>query len=291
MAPASLRALLSGLIDYAGLFPPAALPLDDVVRNYGVYRRSRDNWALGRLVVPAVRLSELSTLVATQAGPWPVTALVGDDLRADAARIATAGEITDIVVQSAEVRATTVQRIRAAAGALYSVPELYVELPLTADLPTLVKAVADVGARAKIRTGGVTADAIPSASACARFIEACVEVGVPFKATAGLHHPVRGRYALTYAPDAPRAEMFGFLNVFLAAAFARNGMRGTDLEDVLNESAGHAFEFSDSGMAWRGQTLTLDDLQSTRKMLAMTFGSCSFREPIDDLTQLGLLSS
>lgn len=291
MAPASLRALLSGLIDYAGLFPPAGLPLEDVVRNYGTYRRSSVRWALGRLVVPAQNLGELLPLVASNGDPWLVTALVGEDVPGDAARIAAVEESSDIVVQSAEVRAATVPQVRAAVSALSSVPEVYVELPLSDELPSLVKAVGDAGARAKIRTGGVVAGAIPSASSCARFIEACVANGVPFKATAGLHHPLHGRYPLTYEPDAPRAEMFGFLNVFLAAAFARAGMSGEQLVRLLAESAARELDFSDAGLTWRGQSLSLDDLQSTRSTLAMTFGSCSFREPIDDLTQLGLLSS
>jgi hypothetical protein len=291
MASASLRALLSGLIDYAGLFPPAGLPLADVVRNYISYRGSSDSWALGRLVVPAARLGELLPLMTPSGDPWPVTALVGDDVPGDAARIAELKDTASLAVQSAEVRAATVQQVRTVVGALWSVPEVYVELPLTESLPILVKAVADAGARAKIRTGGVVAEAIPSRSACARFIEACVAHGVAFKATAGLHHPLRGRYPLIYGPDAPRGEMFGFLNVFVAAVFARGGMCGKELEAVLAEASLRAFEFSDTGVVWRGQSLTLDDVQSTRKTFAMTFGSCSFREPIDDLTQFGLLSS
>ena len=291
MAPASLRALLSGLIDYAGLFPPAGLPLADVVRNYAAYRHSADSWALGRLVIPAARLGELIAAVRPGTDPWPVSALIGDDMLGDAERIAAVQGAAGITVEAAEVRAATVEEAQAAVAALRGVAEVYVELPLNSDLPTLVQALADGGARAKIRTGGVVAEAIPSASACARFIEACVAHGVAFKATAGLHHPIRGSYPLTYADDAPRGEMFGFLNVFVAAAFARGGTSGLDLEQVLAESGARAFEFDDSGLTWRGQSLSLDDLQSTRKTVAMTFGSCSFREPIDDLTQLGLLPS
>ena len=291
MASASLRALLSGLIDYAGLYPPASLPLVDVVHNYIAYRRSGDRWALGRLVVPAARIGELLSLVSFSDDPWPVTVLIGDDVPGEAARIATLQDATGIAVESAEVRAATAPQVRSVVGALSCVPEVYVELPLTDDLPTLVNAVADAGARAKIRTGGVVAEAIPSTSACGCFIETCAAQGVAFKATAGLHHPVRGRYPLTDAHDAPRGDMFGFLNVFLAAAFAGGGMRGRELQDVLAESAGHAFDFNDVGVTWRGHALTLDDLHSTRKTCAMSFGSCSFREPIDDLTQIGLLSS
>ena len=291
MASASLHALLSGLIDYAGLFPPAGLSLGDVVRNYREYRRSRVCWALGRLVVPAARLDELLALLAVHGNRWPVSALVGDDLPSDVARLAAAADSADIVVESAEVRAATVAEVRAAVSALAGVREVYVELPLTPELPMLVQAVADVGARAKIRTGGVVADAIPSVAGCARFIEACATNHVAFKATAGLHHPFCGRYALTYASDAPRGNMFGFLNVFVAAAFARAGMRGDDLEQLLAESSSEALHFDHAGLAWRGQSLSLEDLHATRKSFAMSFGSCSFREPLDDLTKLGLLSS
>ncbi len=48
----ALRPLLSGLIDYAGLFPPAAVSMADAVANYAAYRTSADAWALGRFVLP-----------------------------------------------------------------------------------------------------------------------------------------------------------------------------------------------------------------------------------------------
>jgi hypothetical protein len=291
MASASLRALLSGLIDYAGLFPPAGLSLADVVENYATYRRSDDQWALGRLVVPAARLDELVTLVPSNSDRWPVSALVGENVEADAARIAVVQGATEFVVQSAEVRATSVEQVRTSVDALSNVAEVYVEVPLTDELPKLIKAVRDAGARAKIRTGGVVADAIPAAASCARFMEACVSHDVSFKATAGLHHPMRGTYPLTYASDAPRGAMFGFLNVFVAAALARYGMSGVDLEQALVDSSPDAFLFTDSLTTWRDYTLTLSELQSTRSTSALSFGSCSFREPIDDLTRLGILTA
>ena len=52
----AVTAALAGLVDYAGLFPPAGLPLDVVVDQYGRYRAGRHAWMLGRLVVPADRL-------------------------------------------------------------------------------------------------------------------------------------------------------------------------------------------------------------------------------------------
>src|SRR5437660_1475932 len=59
MSP-SLRALLEHVIDYAGLFPPATLPLDEAVRNYARYRTEPEGWMLGRFICPAARLAELS---------------------------------------------------------------------------------------------------------------------------------------------------------------------------------------------------------------------------------------
>ena len=127
------------------------------------------------------------------------------------------------------------------------------------DPGALVAAMGVHGLRAKIRTGGVTADAFPSARDVARFLSACARHDVMFKATAGLHHPLRGDFALTCAADAPRGTMFGFLNVFLAAAFMR-----------------------------RGHSLSVGALAEERARFALSFGSCSFREPIDDLLALHL---
>ncbi len=149
--------------------------------------------------------------------------------------------------------------------------------------------IADAGARAKIRTGGLTAEVFPSAADCARFIATCAEREVPFKATAGLHHPMRGVFPLTYADDAPRGVMFGFLNVFIAGAFARNGMPAKEIEQLLVEKDAQRFEFGDASLTWREHALTVADIEATRSSFAISFGSCSFREPIDDLTHLGLL--
>ena len=92
----------------------------------------------------------------------------------------------------------------------------------------LVAAIARRGGRAKMRTGGVTAEAFPTAAQVLRFLRACTEARVPFKATAGLHHPLRAEYRLTYAPDSPRGTMFGFLNVFLTAVLLRHGLSDKD---------------------------------------------------------------
>ena len=153
----------------------------------------------------------------------------------------------------------------------------------------LIQIIRRVGARAKIRTGGITPAAVPSAACCARFIARCAEHDVAFKATAGLHHPLRGDYRFTYDVDAPRGTMFGFLNFFIAATFARAGMAEGEVTGMLEERDPSAFRFTASDIAWRKHSVTLRDVAAARASFAIAFGSCSFREPIDDLQQLGVL--
>ncbi len=289
MPPAALRTLLSGLIDYAGLFPPAALPLAEVARNYGGYRRSADAWALGRLVVPAARLGELAALVPP-GEHWPVSTLLGDDVDADIQRIATirADPQHATVVDTVEGKFSSPHDVARVATALGAGTTVYAEVPPDR-LGAMLPALRDSGVRAKIRTGGVIPEAIPSSRDVAQFIAACATAGVPVKATAGLHHPLRATYALTYASDAPRAPMHGFLNVFLAAALATAGADTGTLVRLLDDGDVHHFSFDDDGAGWDGHRISADAMQHMRADVAIAFGSCSFREPLDDLATLGLL--
>ena len=290
MSSATLRALLAELIDYAGLFPPAALPLTEVHSNYDAYRRSPDAWALGRVVVPAARLADLSALIAADSPePWRVSALIGDDLARDAEVIRSVNGLGRLIVDTAEVRATSLAAVDQILNALGDFLTVYVEIPPAVDPERFVNAIGRAGGRAKIRAGGITPDAFPTAGHVARFIACCASNHVAFKATAGLHHPVCGTYPLTYAADAPRGPMFGFLNLFLAAGFARQGLRESVLVELLLAQEASSLHVVDDAIEWRGHTLALSDVVATRNSFAIAFGSCSFREPIDDLHHLGLL--
>jgi hypothetical protein len=164
-----------------------------------------------------------------------------------------------------------------------------VEIPIGRDPAPLASAVASAGGRLKVRTGGVTADAFPAAADLVRFLRAALEAGVPFKATAGLHHPLRAEYRLTYEPGSACGTMFGFLNLFLAAAFVRAGMDDVELERLLEERDPRAFRFDGEGVEWRGHRLEPGAVGSAREAGIISFGSCSFTEPIGDLQSLGLL--
>ena len=290
-----LHALLERVVDYAGLFPPAALSMREAVSEYAQQRRSPSAWMLGRFVVPVTRLDELAA--ATNANGrqdevvWPISALVGADPAGDfqAIRAFNARAAGRFAVESVELRAATADAIDFALAQRRDALEHYVEIAIEQDPRLLLQAIARHGARAKVRTGGVTPEAFPSPAALARFIVACAELGVPFKATAGLHHPLRGEQPLTYESGAPAATMFGFLGLFTAGALARTGADEATVVQVLEERDASAFSFTDDALRWRDRTIALAQVSASRHEFALSFGSCSFREPVDDLQRLGIL--
>jgi hypothetical protein len=112
---------------------------------------------------------------------------------------------------------------------------------------------------------------------------------VAFKATAGLHHPLRSVHRFTYQPESASGIMHGFVNLFLAAAFLRTGMENEIATQLLEEQSAEAVHFDLDGAAWRQHRLSHQELAAARQDFAISFGSCSFMEPIDDLRSLHLL--
>jgi hypothetical protein len=174
-------------------------------------------------------------------------------------------------------------------NALPSSIGVFCELPLGANTRELVRATRDANAFAKVRTGGVTSDAFPAATELAEFLLACAEAGLPFKATAGLHHACRGSYPLTYEAGAPRWMMFGFLNVLAAAILAQRGSKYSQIVEILEAEEGSRFCFDDAGLTWRDVRVSREQLEHSRREFVLSFGSCSFEEPIEDLRKLSLL--
>lgn len=294
----STTALLAGVVDYAGLFPPAGLTMAEAV---GEYRRARGGpsaWMLGRFVVPAPRLSELATELVSRsdidtedgAGTWPVSAIVRDGATDDVAAITAfnaAAEAHGARVDSVEAKPQALDGIDWLADTCGAIGEVYVELAPDSDLDTALARVAARGLRAKIRTGGVTADAFPAPAAVIAFIAAAVRHGVVFKATAGLHHALRGNYRLTYAPDAASAPMYGYLNVLLATAALQAGATATEAEALLTLSDPAALVLHDGAVTWGGHAFTVAQLRATRARL-VSFGSCSFSEPAGEFGALAI---
>lgn len=296
---ASLHALLTGAIDYAGLFPPATLDMRDAVARYADYRGTSEAWALGRFVLPLSRVDELAAAqrnIGARTQAWRLSVLLGENAAADATRIRAfnAAHAGSALIDSAEVRiggsASTCRK--AIADLVDSMPpslRLFIEVPASDDPSLFIAPIAAASVCAKIRTGGVTDDAFPDAARLARFLTCCAEHDVRFKATAGLHHPWRGRYPLTYEKASPSSMMFGFLNLFVAAALARRGAAIDDLIPVLQAEQGSEFRFGDDDVRWRDTRVSRQELLESHATFALSFGSCSFEEPVYDLRRLALL--
>ncbi len=284
MTTASLQALLSRLIDYAGLFPPAALDLANAIDHYRRFRTSADAWMLGAFVLPARQAAAFQSTTQTTASPddqpfrWPVSLLVeAADLPPDGLHVVSVEAKTN---DPAVVRRLVEQ---------WPTAHVFIELNPTDEREVMWATLRELGAGAKIRTGGITAEAFPSPETVASFILRAADWRVPFKATAGLHHPIRAVHPLTYAPDSPQGIMHGFLNVFLAAAFAWHGMAPDNVERVLLEEDVSNFQFTDAGVSWHCQTLPTEAIVAARQSFCRSYGSCSFDEPRADLRALGLL--
>jgi len=298
--PATLSVLLDGLIDYAGLFPPAKLDMQPMVDTYRRVMLDPRGWMVGRIIVPVDRLEECERAAASllpdedEADPWcfsVLTAACGDvKLEADLDVIeefnarhseASAGKA---VIDVIELKGSDASSIDQALDLLPDSVFPCVEIPVDADPRGLVAVLAGSEAAAKIRTGGVTPELYPSASEIARFIAATAAAGVPFKATAGLHRPLPNDN-----PEVP-ARQHGFLNVFLAASMAmRHELAAGDIERLLELDESEAFQFADAEASLGPYAISLEELEEARLSYAISFGSCSIDEPWEDLQALGLL--
>lgn len=288
----SLRALLAGLIDYAGLFPPAGLPLADAAMNYLSYRKSERAWMLGRFVLPAARLNEVAGTEMTVAalgrgGPGRdfVDGLFSDFALIEEAREASGGRLTVDVLETKlpPEYVASPGAIRPFLTAPCEMAEregvkLFLEVPAGAE--RVVEALAGIGSGpdtpgVKLRAGG---DAVPTAEHVAAALWGCSAEGLEFKATAGLHHPLR------------RANEHGFLNVFVAGVLiAAGSLTPKETVELLGERSPENFDFRDDGLSWRGRPATLAQVVEARRLFVRSFGSCSFDEPNDDLRALGLM--
>lgn len=309
-----------GIIDYAGLFPPARLPLGEAIRNYAEYRRSRDAWMMSRFIIPAAKLQELNDYsdlfevdppflfsVTSSGGKTPdefLENLPGDIDHIDGfvarhggrvsvdlleVRLPVSGMTSDSILELLN-RADTLLK---EGGMAELVP--YFEVNWSGDwirdFDNATEALQGFNndrarthhAGFKLRCGGVQPHEVPESIVVATALDRCAAREVPFKATAGLHHPFRhwrGDYG---------GWMHGFVNVFFAGAIALKYHPAPKvLKGIIDETNADLFQFSDDGITCRDWKVSLDELASARKLFG-SYGSCSFDEPREDLKAFGLL--
>jgi hypothetical protein len=294
---ASLKALLTGLIDYAGLFPPAKLPLEEALANYLRYRESEDAWMLGRFICPASRLKEIPEGItlscsAIGRGGTTVEAFLSG-VEEDLAEIQSSGVRVDVLetklpsgMADAEwldsVLERVITRVRPSRLALFLEPATFEKAMLTRLLNTLADYSPKERVGFKIRAGGLVASAFPSSQQLAFAIHHAIRVGIPIKATAGLHHP------FPRFEEQLQARMHGFLNVFGAGIIGCVCHQGEDTARAILEDDDPAhFRFEDDRLYWADLYVSTSQIAEARKNVMLSFGSCSFDEPRDDLRALG----
>lgn len=319
----ALEALLSHIVDYAGIFPPANLRLDEAWRNHLRYRNEPEAWLLGRFICPAARLAELGVCTVSDKNVRPKDAapialcVLGrggqsaqeyfTNVKIDLADIGRlhemhpgqfAADVYEVRLpakafapvksnQIASLIATTLFLLQSS-----SEPRLtpFFEAPHNdrESLLALIQAVHDDRHNRptgfKLRTGGVEASAFPATDLVALAVAACRAAEIPFKATAGLHQP------LCHFDPALGVKIHGFVNLFAAGCFAwKQALDQTQLRAILEEEDAKQFRLDEGGLHWRELDATPDDITAARHELVLSFGSCSFDEPRQYLQELGWL--
>jgi len=261
-----VRAALERLIDYAGLFPPAVLPLEAALTEYEQAQEGAASWMLSRFIVKAADLDALRTL--REGRPRIELSVIAPPA------------LFDVVARARRENWATIASLEVPLGdaTIDACARLMHELQLD-DVPAYVelargRLAMDELARhrlgAKLRCGGVEPAAFPSVAAVAGFIYAAGAADVPFKATAGLHHPVR------HFNEEAGVMMHGFLNILLATARAGDVDEKT-LEAIVAEEDPAALALTEEALMRRGRARFV------------SYGSCSFAEPVADLRALRVL--
>jgi hypothetical protein len=282
----AVRSLLANFFDYAGLYPPASLSLRSAANRYLEYASGEHAWALGRFIIDAGRLDELRASVGEDAlRHFKLSVIVKE--------IAALEEIpryieTGLSIESVEIKSAAPESIEHLA-ALPKLVGCYIEIPFDSGDSSGLRLMSGKNARAKIRMGGVVPEAFPQWSDVVRMLSTLAKLRIPFKATAGLHHPIRSEQPLTYEAASAKVAMHGFLNLCCAAAVLYFGGAVADAESVLRDEDRAAWDFDQVSLRWRHLSWTQDQLSTLRREFFMSIGSCSFEEPIRDLEGLGWL--
>lgn len=325
----SLKAFMRDIIDYAGLFPPAELSLDKAIHNYATYRKSEESWMLSRFIIPAAMLEKLEPYgeelfsngepfrfsvlgkgtetvsefsqeiedvgrrcrdFQQQHGGRASTGIVELKLPREAALSGDSELVTELLEQSAQ----KLVQVEGGPEALFV--EGYFEESWKKDLETILKGISahqkgsgnysgkSISSGFKLRCGGVEAHMFPTVEQVARSINTARKYDVPMKCTAGLHHPLR------HYNGGVQTKMHGFLNVFGGAMLAyAHHLSDEELIQVLDEEDPDHFNFSDEAFSWKELDISTEEIREIREVALLSYGSCSFDEPREDLQSLGLL--
>ncbi|MBI3163881.1 MAG: hypothetical protein HYZ24_04300 [Chloroflexi bacterium] len=299
---------MAGLIDYAGLFPPASLNLADALDEYSRHLSCADNWMLGRFIIPAAQLANLPTLPDS----WHFSVLGRSGATVPEFDRALDLDISCLTAFRKIQRAgTDVFEVRLPAPAFSSANDLSALLNSTnrkladennlivfheialddawrRNLETTISAISQHNGQSghrigfKLRCGGVVAAAFPTVEQIAQALILCRDYSVPLKVTAGLHHPIR------HYNESVRTKMHGFINVFGAGILSQaHHLSLEQTVEILNEEDPLNFGFTESHFAWKNLSADSAQIESIRNSGVTSYGCCSFDDPRNDMKKLG----
>jgi hypothetical protein len=294
------------IVDYAGLFPPASLALDEALQAFHNYQHHPRSDFLGRFVMPLDRLmkvTDASSEPSTFSGLVRASSLAMQDVRTEISRNAAGLRFFEIkfprittdcievdLPEGAWSEDNGYRRFRnflaALADEFGADRRIFIELNWRKHYAPLMAVLEENGLRfgVKLRTGGVTPESIPPSRAVAEFLLAAAQHKLPMKATAGLHVPVPNE-----DPDVG-ARMHGFLNFFSAGFLAYTGRGGEQaITNILENLSYEDFSFGESSMRCGSFAFSIDEVEQLRSQWLLSFGSCSFLEPIEHLEHHGLI--
>jgi len=295
IVPGSLQVLFEEIFDYAGLFPPAALPMDEAIPQYHQHLQNEEAWLVSKFVCPLNWLPEfhqhfqrISNSDKAHDLPWPVTVLGTsiEGYRADVANLERfhAEFGSDVAIDGYEVKLGLDSSKNGNLKILAKEErwDVYIEVPWSDQLDDNLELIASYETLGtKARLGGLEASAIPSAAQVARFMRGSVDLEMPFKLTAGLHQPLR------HFDDKLGCKLHGFLNVAVAGALAVCwDLPDEDLISVLEAEDPAQFVVRQDSITFGEWELTADDLEQSRELGLHTIGSCSILEPLEGLHNL-----
>ncbi|WP_209121306.1 hypothetical protein [Alkalihalobacillus sp. BA299] len=302
------------LIDYAGLFPPAQLPLDRAIRNYAAFQTYEDAWMLGHFIIPVTQLKQLTPSVAlfSESNPLTLSAIGRSSSDAESCLSFLQADLKQISLFNEKYKAAAcikgfelplppvvpkrdlleVLSLETKKRNLKTFCEVTVafnedwnqQMLATLDEIAIQNNKHNGRLGIKLRTGGLTVEAFPAPEQVAAVIVGCSERSIPQKFTAGLHHPIR-----MYRNEV-KTKMHGFLNVFTAGMLART--QNIDLATVaqiLADENSANFTFTEQGLAWKGTVVNVSEMEHLRLNALCSFGSCSFDEPREDLRTLQMI--
>jgi hypothetical protein len=266
--------LLDRLIDDAALFPPGNAPMAAAVPAHLRFAEEPYGGLVGRFLCPASRLDELAATLPSGAS-LEVGVIADTGLPGLPAALSLVASEPRLRLTSVEIPLPPGDAVEAARQAVAALPEDvegFVEVPREPGFRGVLDVLIGAGVAAKARTGGATPAAFPTEAEMAVLVTGCVERGLPFKCTAGLHHAVRHRDRET------GSERHGFVNLLLAVHAA---LSGGDVPAALSTR--------DTRTVAEGCRAMSEEEAARVRASFVGFGSCSIADPVADLTGLGLL--